>query len=103
LTGVAWLTDGDRQQNGGSSSHSQIGRRLGVSFENLTETRTVFAIVSGTADLEQEIGAAAGPAHLLHFGHAVVDQEMGRCFGQRGAHSQAGMMALGSVLHGWAG
>ena len=56
---------GHRQRNGGSGSHSQIGRRIGVSFENLTETRTEFAVESGTADLEQEISTVSRPSHLL--------------------------------------
>ena len=47
--------------------------------------------------MEQEIGAAAGLSHLLGFGHAAVDQEVGRTFGQRGADPQTGTMAFGIV------
>jgi hypothetical protein len=35
-------------------------------------------------ELAVEDGAAAGPPHLLGLGHAAIDQEVGRCFGQRG-------------------
>jgi hypothetical protein len=38
--------------------------------------------------LKQEVGAAAGPAHLLRFVHAAVDQEVGGAFGQRGADAR---------------
>ena len=49
------------------------------------------------AQLEQEIGAAAGPSHLLGFVHAAVDQEVGRTFGDRSADPQTGTMAFGIV------
>jgi hypothetical protein len=79
----------------GSSRHSRFG--AGIGFEELTEGGTEFAVEAGTTDLEQEIGAAAGPSHLLGFVHAAVDQEVGRCFGQRGADPQTGTMAFGIV------
>ena len=70
---------------------------------------TELAVEAGAADLEQEIGAAAGPAHLLGVVHAAADREIGHCFGQRGATCFMGimrkvmMMSLGrwSVLDDW--
>ena len=50
------------------------------------------AVEDGAADLEQEIGAAAGPAHLLGVVHAAVGREVGHCFGQRGATCFMGIM-----------
>ena len=35
------------------------------------------AVVDGAADLEQPIGTAPRPAHLLRFVHATIDQEVG--------------------------
>jgi hypothetical protein len=51
---------GDRQRNGRSSSHRRVG--CGIGFKNLTEAGAELAVEDGAADLEQEIGAAAGPA-----------------------------------------
>jgi hypothetical protein len=56
---------------------------------------TKFAVEAGA--LEQEIGAAAGPSHLLGFVHAAVDQEVGGAFGDRRADPQTGTMAFGMV------
>jgi hypothetical protein len=50
--------------------------------EKLTKPGPELAVEDGA--LEQEVGAAAGPPHLLGLGHAAIDQEVGRCFGQRG-------------------
>src|ERR1700753_2353078 len=55
------------------------------------------AIVDGTTDLQQEVGPASRPAHLLRFVHPAVDQEIGRPFGDRGANPQAGTVALSVV------
>ncbi len=67
-------------------------------MEQLAEAGTEFAIDAGAADLEQKIGAAAGPSHLLGFVHAAVDQEVGGAFGERGADAQTGTMAFGIVV-----
>ena len=45
-------------------------------MEQLAEAGTEFAVEGGATDLEQEIGAAAGPSHLLGFVHAAIDQEV---------------------------
>jgi hypothetical protein len=51
-------------------------------FEELAEAETELAVEDGA--LEQEIGATAGPLHLLRFVHAAVDREDGRPSGQGG-------------------
>jgi hypothetical protein len=63
----------------------------------VAEAGTKFAVEGGAADLEPEIGAEARPSHRLGFVHAAADQEVGRCFGQRGADAQTGAMAFGIV------
>src|SRR3954447_19367899 len=79
----------------GSSSHGHIGNGIDFSFEELSEGGAELAVEGGA--LEQEIGAAAGPSHLLRFGHAAVDQEVGSAFGDRRADPQTGPMAFGIV------
>src|SRR5690349_7050918 len=83
----------------GSGSQSQAGDGAGFSFglEQLAESGAELAVDDGAADLEQEIGTAAGPAHLLLLVHAPVDQEVGGAFGDRGADPLAGAMPLGMV------
>jgi hypothetical protein len=66
-------------------------------MEQLAEGGAELAVEGGAPDLEQEIGAAAGPAHLLGFVHAAVDQEVCRTFGDRRADPQTGTMAFGIV------
>src|SRR5688572_9944308 len=79
----------------GSGNHSRLG--VGTGFEEVTVAGAELAVEDGAADLEQEIGAASGPSHLLRLVRAAVDQEVGRGFGQGGADPQAGAMALGIV------
>jgi hypothetical protein len=81
----------------GSSSYGHIGNGIDFSFEELSEGGAELAVEGGASDLEQEIGAAAGPSHLLRFVHAAVDQEVGGAFGDRRADPQTGAMALGVV------
>ena len=47
----------------GSSSHSHFGP--GTGFEELSEAGAEFTVEDGAADLEQEIGPASRPAHVL--------------------------------------
>ena len=79
----------------GSGSDSRLG--AGIGFEELSEAGAEFAVEDGAANLEQEIGAAAGPSHLLGFVHAAVDQEVGGAFGERRADPQTGTMAFSIV------
>ncbi len=46
------------------------------------------------ADLEQEVGAAGCPAHLLLFDHALADDLVDRGFGERGGDSLASTLAF---------
>ena len=72
--------------------------RLGGSrLEEVTEAGTERAVVDGAADLEQKVGPAPGPAHLLRLGHAPVDQEVGRALGERRPNPQAGRVPGGVV------
>src|SRR3954471_18587339 len=66
-------------------------------MEQLAEAGSELAVEAGATDLKQEIGAAAGPSHLLGFGHAAVDQEVGGAFRDRRADPQTGPMAFGIV------
>src|ERR1700761_6794738 len=66
-------------------------------LEFLSEAGTECAVVDGTANLQQEVGTAPRPAHLLRFVHPAVHQEIGRPFGDRGANPQAGTVALGVI------
>src|SRR3954452_3118593 len=52
------------------------------------------AVVDGAADLEQPIGTAPRPAHLLRFVHATIDEEVGCSLGQRRANPQPGPFAV---------
>src|SRR5689334_7587379 len=81
----------------GSSNHGHIGNGIDFSFKELSEGGAELAVEGGAPDLEQEIGAAAGPSHLLGFVHAAVDQEVSRTFGDRRADPQTGTMAFGKV------
>src|SRR3954454_11546224 len=65
--------------------------------EFLPETGAERAVVEGAADLEQQIGPAPGPAHLLRLGHAAVDQEVGRALGQRRADPLPGPVPFGVI------
>ena len=46
-------------------------------IEFLSESGVQCADVDGATNLEQEIGAAPEPAHLLRFIHSTVHQEIG--------------------------
>src|SRR5690349_12737393 len=84
-------------QSWGSGGHRHwrvwvVGRQ-----EFLPETGAERAVVEGAADLEQQIGPAPGPAHLLRLGHAAVHQEVGRALGQRRADPQPGPVPFGVI------
>src|SRR4051794_24945796 len=80
----------------GSGRQGQTGDEVGFRFglEQLSEPGAELAVDDSASDLEQAIGAAAGPAHLLLLVHASVDQEVGSTFDDRGADPQAGAMTL---------
>src|SRR3954463_16320865 len=64
--------------------------RIVGGLEALPEAGAERAVVDGAADLEQPIGTAPRPAHLLRFVHATIDEEVGRSLGQRRANPQPG-------------
>ena len=65
--------------------------------EFLPETGAECTVVDGTADLEQPIGTAPRPAHLLRFVHATIDEEVGCSLGQRRADPQPGPVPFAIV------
>src|SRR3954471_559874 len=79
----------------GSGSPDQVGDGIDFGIEQRFEAGSELAVEDSA--LEQEIGAAAGPPHLLRFVHAAIDQEVGGAFGDRRADPQAGTMAFGIV------
>src|SRR5215216_5896919 len=69
----------------GSGCGGHWRERVIGGVETLPEAGAERAVVDGAADLEQPVGAAPGPTHLLRLGHPAVHQEVGRALGQRGA------------------
>jgi hypothetical protein len=80
---------------GGLGGYGQIGH--GICLEQMAESGAELAIEDGAPDLKQAIGAMAGPAHLLRFGHAAVDQEVGRAFGECRSDPLPGTMTFGVI------
>src|SRR3954451_21777881 len=74
----------------GSGCGGDFGERVVCGEEALPEAGAERAVVDGAADLEQPIGTAPRPAHLLRFVHAAIDEEVGRSLGQRRANPQPG-------------
>ena len=66
-------------------------------LEALPEAGAERAVVDGAADLEQPIGTAPRPAHLLRFVHPAIDEEVGRSLGQRRANPQPGPVPFAIV------
>jgi hypothetical protein len=58
---------------------------------------TECAVVDRATNLQQQIGAASRPSHLLRFIRSAVHQEVGRSFGDRGSDPQSGTVAFGVV------
>ena len=81
----------------GSGCHGQGRAGVGFSLEQLSEPGAELAIEDGATDLEQAVGALAGPAHLLRLGHSAVDQKVGGAFGQRSADPLPGTVTLGVI------
>src|SRR6476620_2367571 len=84
-------------QSWGSGSHRHWRVWVVDRQEFLPETGAERAVVEGAADLEQQIGPAPGPAHLLRLGHAAVHQEVGRALGQRRADPLPGPVPFGVI------
>ena len=88
---------GDRREIGGSRRDSRWRMWIVGGLEALPEAGAERAVVDSASNLQQQVSAAPGPAHLLRFGHASVDQEVGRPFGDRGPNPQARTVPLGVV------
>src|SRR3954463_2263954 len=71
--------------------------RIVGGLEALPEAGAERAVVDGAADLEQPIGTAPRPAHLLRFVDATIDEEVGCSFGQRRANPQPGPVPFAVV------
>jgi hypothetical protein len=76
-------TDLGASRSWGSGSPGQVGDGIDFGIEQRLKAGSELAVEDGA--LEQEIGAPAGPPHLLGFGHAAVDQEVGGPFRDRRA------------------
>src|SRR4051812_15295280 len=81
----------------GSGCGGDFGERVVRGAEALPEAGAERAVVDGAADLEQPIGTAPRPAHLLRFVHATIDEEVGRPLGQRRANPQPGPVPFAVV------
>src|SRR3954447_16915374 len=81
----------------GSGCGGDCGERVVRGEEALPEAGAERAVVDGAADLEQPIGTAPRPAHLLRFVHATIDEEVGRPLGQRCANPQPGPVPFAIV------
>src|SRR5918997_3951636 len=81
----------------GSGCGGDFGERIVRGEEALPEAGAKRAVVDGAADLEQPIGTAPRPAHLLRLVHPAVPQEVGRALAQRRADPQPGPVLLAVV------
>src|SRR5438270_12459695 len=81
----------------GSCRDSCWRMRIVGGLEALPETGAECAVVDGAADLEQPIGTAPRPAHLLRFVHPTIDEKVGRALGQRRANPQPGPVPFAVV------
>src|SRR5215213_7637245 len=74
---MAWWAATELPRDWGSGCGGDFGERVVRGEEALPKADAERAVVDGAADLEQPIGTAPRPAHLLRFGHAPVDEEVG--------------------------
>src|SRR4051812_9400595 len=84
-------------QSWGSGAHRHWRVWVVSRQEFLPETGAERAVVDGAADLEQPIGTAPRPAHLLRFVHATIDEEVGCSLGQCRANPQPGPVPFAVV------
>src|SRR6185295_17402274 len=89
--------EGGLPRDWGSGCGGDFGERVVRGEEALPEAGAERAVVNGAADLEQPIGTAPRPAHLLRFVHATIDQKIGRALGQRRANPQPGPVPFAVV------
>ena len=90
-----WLPGDQRAgQSGGGYAESGMGpsvRRAGVPA---VEVVGELVVEDAGSDLEQEVGAAGCPAHLLFLYHALADDLVDRGFGERGGDGLASAVAF---------
>src|ERR1700733_5108216 len=91
------LAMGTVQGSGGSCRISKGRVRISDPVKSMPKPGTECAVVDGTTDLEQQIGAPSRPSHLLRFIHAPVDQEVGCALGDRRSDAQTGTVSFGIV------
>src|ERR1700733_14169100 len=66
-------------------------------FEPLTEAGTKRPVVNCASDLQHQVGASPGPAHLLRLVHPTIDQEIRRAFGDRSPDAHACAVSSGVI------
>jgi hypothetical protein len=82
---------------GGSSDNWWFLNRIGCWFEQSAEAMPERAVKDRTPNLQQRVGAASRPSHLLRLVHPSIDQEVGCALSQRGPDPQAGPVSLGII------
>src|SRR5882757_2170270 len=63
----------------------------------MAEPRTEGAVVDRTSDLQQQVGPASRPSHLLGLVHTTIDQEVRCAFRNRSPDAQAGTISFGVI------
>src|SRR3954453_11630508 len=94
---ISCWTPAGLSQSWGSGCDGRCQVPVVGGLETLAEAGAERAVVEGAADLEQTVGTAPGPAHLLRLVHPAVHQKVGCALGQRRADPQPGSVPLGIV------
>src|SRR5229473_3434756 len=63
----------------------------------MAEPSTESAVVDRTSDLQQQVGPASRPSHLLGLVHTTIDQEVRCAFRNRSPDAQAGTISFGVI------
>jgi hypothetical protein len=63
----------------------------------MAEPRTEGAVVDRTSDLQQQVGPASRPSHLLGLVHTTINQEVRCAFRNRSPDAQAGTISFGVI------
>src|SRR5260370_39032953 len=63
----------------------------------MAEPSAESAVVDRTSDLQQQVGPASRPSHLLGLVHTTIDQEVRCAFGNRSPDAQAGTISFGVI------
>ena len=81
----------------GSGCGGQVRERVIGGVEALPEAAAERAVIDGAPNLQQPVGTAPRPAHVLRCVHPAVHQEVGRAFGQCRTDPQSGPVPLAVV------